>query len=255
MEATTTSKLHILQQPQVDAYWEQGYHLHKQQLFDAVSLQAITGIFEEHLDQKGAKLSDELDTPHFRDPRLLDYLLSPQVLDLVEDLIGPDIGLFSSHFICKDPLVGRRTPWHEDSSYWKGKFESLDKIVTVWLAIDHSMLENGCMGVVPGTHRNGFSEYVSIDGTSNTFDTEIKQGSFNEADVVWFELERGQCSLHDSRIIHGAGPNTSTKRRCGYTMRYFALDMKFNDQLPETKDHKLWYARGENLAGNSLVIR
>lgn len=237
---------------EVAAYQERGYHLNRQQLFSPVELQGLTDIFEEHLAAKGSKLSDELDTPHFRDPRLLRYLLAPQVLDLVGSLIGPDIGLFSSHFICKDPKVGRRTPWHEDSAYWKGKFDRLDQVVTLWLAIDDSTLVNGCMGVIPGTHRNGYSEYERIDAQGNTFDTQIKAGSFNEADAVWFELQRGQCSLHDARIIHGAGPNHSDMRRCGYTMRYFNLGMKFDADQPGTEGHKIWHARGSNLAGNRL---
>ena len=238
---------------EVKSYWENGYHIYKKQVFDAQELATLTSIFEDHLAEKGAKLSDELDTPHFRDPRLLDFLLSPKVLDIVESIIGPNIGLWSSHFISKEPFVGRRTPWHEDSAYWKGKFESFDKIITLWLAIDNSNLQNGCMGVVPGTHKNGFSVYENIDGVNNTFDTEIKKDLVDESKVVWFELNRGECSLHDSRIIHGAHANTSAYRRCGYTMRYFSLDMKFN---PETApDHRLWWCRGENVAGNLLEYR
>jgi ectoine hydroxylase-related dioxygenase (phytanoyl-CoA dioxygenase family) len=248
MQTAAEPVLHKLTQAEADHYRSDGYHLYKKQLFATGELQKLTGIFEEQLAAKGSKLSDELDTPHFREPRLMEFLLHKDVLDLVEDILGPDVGLFSSHFICKDPFVGRRTPWHEDSSYWQGKFDRLDKIVTIWLAIDDSTLENGCMGVIPGTHRNGFSDYESIDGATNTFDTEIKKGSFNEADAVWFELNRGECSLHDARIIHGANANTSAKRRCGYTMRYFSLDMKFSGPA----EHLLWHARGENIAGNKL---
>jgi ectoine hydroxylase-related dioxygenase (phytanoyl-CoA dioxygenase family) len=248
MEQVTQSQLHLLTQAEVAHYRNEGYHLYKKQLFNAEEQTALTNIFEEQLAQKGAKLSDELDTPHFRDKRLLHFLLSPKVLNLVEDILGPNIGLFSSHFICKDPFVGRRTPWHEDSSYWQGKFDRLDKIVTIWLAIDDSTLENGCMGVIPGTHKNGFSDYEAIDGTTNTFDTEIKKGSFNEDEAFWFQLNKGECSLHDARIIHGANANTSPKRRCGYTMRYFSLDMKFSGPA----EHLLWHARGENVAGNQL---
>jgi ectoine hydroxylase-related dioxygenase (phytanoyl-CoA dioxygenase family) len=172
------------------------------------------------------------------------------VLDLVEDIIGPDIGLWSSHFISKEPITGRRTPWHEDSAYWNGKFDHFDKIVTIWLAIDDSTLQNGCMGVIPGSHKNGFSEYDPADNTLNTFSEEIKKGSFDESKVVWFELNRGECSLHDSRIIHGANANLSPKRRTGYTMRYFGLDMKF---YPEKHPgHKIYYCRGKNHANNDL---
>jgi ectoine hydroxylase-related dioxygenase (phytanoyl-CoA dioxygenase family) len=174
-----------------------------------------------------------------------------RVLDMVEDILGPDFGLWSSHFISKEPKKGRRTPWHEDSAYWKGKFDRLDKIVTVWLSLDGSTMENGCMGVIPGTHVNGFSDYEKVEDMSqNTFSEEIKEGSFDEKQVVWFELAKGECSLHDARIIHGARANTSERRRTGYTMRYFGLDMKFNPEA--APDHKIYHCRGENLAGNPL---
>jgi len=242
-----------LNQEQINQYNNEGYTLYKNQLFSDEKLNQLTSIFEEHLEHKGDKLSDELDTPHFRDERLLDFLLSSEVLDIVENVIGPDIGLWSSHFISKEPKVGRRTPWHEDSAYWAGRFDDMSKIVTVWLAIDDSTLENGCMGVVPGSHVNGFSDYESVDNKVNVFDSEIKKGQVNEDEVVWFELDRGECSLHDSRIIHGAKANASDKRRCGYTMRYFSLDMKMNLNHPNAKTHKIWYARGENVAKNPLI--
>ena len=156
-------------------------------------MQVLTSIFEEQLEEKGSKLSDELDTPHFRDERLLDFLLADEVLDLVEPIIGPNIGLWSSHFICKDPHVGRATPWHEDSAYWNGRLSSFDKIITVWLAIDRSWKENGCMRVIPGTHHSGFSDYEEVDGTKNLFDTQIKSGSVDESRAVYFELEPGNA--------------------------------------------------------------
>jgi len=234
---------------EVKGYWENGYLLHKKPLFNAEKMRTLTSIFEEQLAEKGSKLSDELDTPHFRDERLLDFLLADEVLDLVEPILGPNIGLWSSHFICKDPQVGRATPWHEDSAYWKGRLSSFDKIVTVWLAIDRSSKENGCMRVIPGTHSNGFSEYEKVDGRQNTFSTQIK--NVDESAAVYFELEPGECSLHDSRIIHGAKANTSEFRRCGYTMRYFSTEAKvYEDKNP---GFKIWLARGKNIAGSRFV--
>jgi len=236
----------------LNCYQKQGYLLPNIQLFDQATQQELTLIFEEHLAGKGTKKSDELDTPHFHDKRLLDFLLKDSVLDIVEDLIGPNIGLFSSHFISKEAGKGRRTPWHEDSSYWEGRFDHLDKIVTIWLAIDATSVDNGCMGVIPESHLKAAAEYENVeDPSSSTFETEIKSGTFNPKDIVWFELEKGHFSLHDARIIHGANANTSNQRRAGYTMRYFALDMAY--QLDKHADHKLWYCRGENLAGNELL--
>src|SRR5690349_6113549 len=144
-------------------YRQNGYFLYHQPVFSPDKLARLTTIFEEHLADKGSKLSDELDTPHFRDPRLLEFLLSDEVLDIVEPVLGPNIALWSSHFICKDPYVGRATPWHEDSAYWNGRFDGWNYITTVWLALDRSTHENGCMRVIPGTHINGFSEYEDVD--------------------------------------------------------------------------------------------
>ncbi|MBD2864689.1 phytanoyl-CoA dioxygenase family protein, partial [Paenibacillus oceani] len=156
------------------------------------------------------------------------------------------IGLWSSHFISKEPVVGRATPWHEDSAYWKGRVSSFDKIVTVWLAIDRSIQENGCMRVIPGTHNNGFSEYEKVDSSKNLFRSQIK--NIDDSQAVYFELERGECSLHDSRIIHGAKANTSPYRRCGYTMRYFSTETRV---IPErNENHKVWLARGRDVAGS-----
>ncbi|HZG88144.1 phytanoyl-CoA dioxygenase family protein [Paenibacillus sp.] len=231
---------------EIEHYRTQGYVLYHKQLFSEDKLNRLTGIFEEHLEAKGSKLSDELDTPHFRDERLLEFLLSEEALDLVEGVIGPDILLWSSHFICKDPFKGRMTPWHEDSAYWNGRFDRYDNIVTIWLALDRSTKENGCMRVIPGTHVNGFSEYEAVDKTFNTFHAKVKH--IEEEKAVYFELERGECSLHDSRIIHGAAANTSPHRRCGYTMRYISADTKVNPE--KNPGWRFWLARGRNLAGN-----
>jgi len=97
----------------VESFRTNGYLLPHRQLFSEEKLGELEHIFNEHLADKGDKLSDELDTPHYRDARLLDFLLSDEVLDTVEPLVGPNIALWSSHFISKDPFTGRETPWHE----------------------------------------------------------------------------------------------------------------------------------------------
>src|SRR3954463_1194252 len=160
----------------VEFFRKNGYLLPHQQLFSEDKLAELEGIFNEHLADKGDKLSDELDTPHYRDDRLLDFLLSDEVLDTIEPLVGPDIALWSSPFISKEPFTGRATPWHEDSAFWEGRFDSYDHIVTIWLALeDGSFQENGCMRVIPGSHLDGgFSEgYRPTDQTEQTFHAEL----------------------------------------------------------------------------------
>jgi ectoine hydroxylase-related dioxygenase (phytanoyl-CoA dioxygenase family) len=243
----------MLTDQDVEFFRTNGYLLPQQQLFSPERLERIEEIFNKHLADKGDKLSDELDTPHFRDPELLDFLLSDEVLDVIEPLVGPDIALWSSHFISKDPFTGRATPWHEDSSYWEGRFDSYDRIVTVWLALENpSNRENGCMRVIPGSHlAGGFSEnYVATDMSEQTFHAEI--ADVDEDKAVDFELQRGEFSLHDGRIVHGAKPNTSPIRRTGYTMRYFPSSVKMQP-IEANEGWKIWLARGRDLAGNTYA--
>lgn len=239
-----------LNEEQVNHFREHGYVLHHQPLFTEDKLRRLQSIFTEHLADKGTKLSDELDTPHFRDARLFEFLLSDEVLDLVEPVVGPNILLWSSHFISKDPYTGRATPWHEDSAYWDGRLDNYEHIVTVWLALTESRRENGCMRVIPGSHRNGFSRYREVDTKTNTFGTEIA-GTVDETQAVYFELAPGECSLHDGRIIHGAEANGSALRRTGYTMRYMSANTHV---IPEANPgFKVWLARGENRGQNLLA--
>jgi ectoine hydroxylase-related dioxygenase (phytanoyl-CoA dioxygenase family) len=236
----------------VERFRADGYLLPHRQLFSPEKLDALEAIFDEHLADKGDKLSDELDTPHFRDRRLLDFLLSDEVLDTVEPLVGPDIALWTSHFISKDPFTGRATPWHEDSAYWNGRFDTYDRIVTVWLALGPSNRENGCMRVIPGSHLGGgfHDNYVPTDMSVQTFHAEIPD--VEEDQAVDFELERGEFSLHDGRIVHGAKPNISAIRRTGYTMRYLPATVQVMD-VEQNRGWQIWLARGQGAPGNTYV--
>jgi hypothetical protein len=243
----------MLTNDDVEFFRTHGYLLPRRQLFSPAKLERVEAIFNDHLRDKGDKLSDELDTPHYRDDRLLEVLLSDEVLDTIEPLVGPDIALWSSHFISKDPYVGRATPWHEDSAFWEGRFDRYDSIVTLWLALENaSTRENGCMRVIPGSHLNGgFSEnYEPTDMTEQTFHAQI--ADVDETRAVDFELQRGEFSLHDGRIVHGAKPNTSAMRRTGYTMRYFPTSVRMQPTEINEGWH-IWLARGRDLAGNNYA--
>ncbi|MFZ4506382.1 MAG: phytanoyl-CoA dioxygenase family protein [Fimbriimonas sp.] len=234
-----------LEPAQIQQYTEQGYTLFRQPVFAEDKFARLKAIFEENLAQYGP---EGLDVIHFRDARLLEFLLSDEILDLVEPVVGPNIGLWSSHFICKPALTGKSTPWHEDSSYWNGRVSTMEGICTVWLAIDPAFPENGSMAVIPGTHLNGFSEYEAVDAEKNIFATQIREDQFDESAAVYFTLDPNECSLHEARIIHGAKANTSEHRRTGYTMRYFPTTSKV---FPErNQGHKIWLARGVDVAGN-----
>ncbi|MFO1477944.1 MAG: phytanoyl-CoA dioxygenase family protein [Verrucomicrobiota bacterium] len=236
---------------QVARFQTEGYLLPSEKVFPAGKFRRLQEYFEELLQAWPAGERPEgMDVPHFTNPKLFEWLFAPEVLDLVEPLIGPDIALFSSHFICKPKGDGRRVPWHEDSAYWSTMLAPME-VVTVWLAIDPSTTENGCMYVIPHTHntgKHGYSDYDPVDTSRNVFPTEITPSQREDRRAIPCVLEPGQCSLHDGRLIHGSPPNTSQRRRCGYTMRYIPARVKLNEQARQW--HQLYLAHGRDLAGN-----
>ncbi len=236
---------------QVAQYRKDGFLIHDQPVFEPAKFDRLAAhldsLLEQWLANPRMRSPEHMDVPHFLWPSLFEWLFDDQVLDLVEPIIGPDIALFSSHFICKPAGTGKRVPWHEDSAYWKGRLDPME-VVTVWLAMDPSTPANGCMRVIPTSHANGFSDYDAVTDTA-VFETEIKKGAFDESKAVDCVLKPNECSLHDGKLIHGSAANTGGMRRCGYTMRFIPTHVKFTED-PVHKGFQIYLARGRDKAGN-----
>ena len=248
--AVTNESNGRLNADQVKEYRREGFLIYGDAVFPQKKFDALKAHFEEELAALPLGVRPEaMDVPHFTDLKLFDWLLSDEVLDLVEPLIGPNIALFASHFICKPKGDGKRVPWHEDSFYWRSLITPME-VVTVWLAIDPSTRENGAMRVIPRTLR-GDSEHESVDPKVNVLSWEAKKQKEDESTAVTIELQANHASLHDGRLMHGSPPNTSNLRRCGYTMRYMPTSVKLSDTA--IASHNVYLARGNDLAGNKYA--
>jgi len=232
---------------QVGEYRREGFLVYDRPVFSHEKFDDLKDHFEEELLALAPEVRPEsMDVPHFTDLKLFEWLLSDEVLDLVEPIIGPDIALFSSHFICKPKGNGRRVPWHEDSFYWRDMIAPME-VVTVWLAVDASTRENGAMVVIPRSLA-GDSAHEPVDANQNVLPWEIKQSPRDDSRAVTIELQPNHASLHDGRLMHGSPANTSDLRRCGYTMRYMPTTVKLNDAA--FSRHRIYLARGSDHAGN-----
>lgn len=237
-----------LDDEQVATFRREGYLIVPDPIFAQAEFDALKEHFEEKLARLPAEVRPEtMDVPHFVDTALFRWLFSDAVLDLVEPIIGPNIALFSSHFICKPKGDGKRVPWHEDSAYWAGILNPME-VVTVWLAIDPSTSVNGAMQVIPRA-LGGYSEYDEVDWRTHVFNREIKPSQRDDGRAVTLELQPNHASLHDSKLMHSSAANTSAIRRCGYTMRYVPSYVKVTPR-PGNPVHHLYLARGKDLAGN-----
>lgn len=244
-----------LSSAQVAKYVDEGYFIFREPVLPEAEFVALRSCFERILtDLPPGDRPEAMDVPHFMHPELLHWAMHPEILALVEPLLGHDLALFSTHFICKPKGNGKRVPWHEDSAYWNGQIEPMT-VATVWLAIDPSTHLNGCMKVIPRSQRlgrAGFSDYEPVDPSKNVFSTEVVPSQRDESQQVLVELQSNQCSLHDARIIHGSEPNTSEVRRCGWTLRFCSSAVKFNE-LRFDGMHHVYLAQGRDLGGNAYA--
>lgn len=167
--------------------------------------------------------SYDIDRYHDRIAEIYDIARHPPILDIVEDLIGPDIVCWATHYFCKMPGDDKQVSWHQDCSYWA---LTPSKTVTVWLAIDDVDAENGCMHVIPGTHVLGHLAWrESGEGDRNVL-TQAIDDAETLGSPVNVELPAGSISVHSDLLVHGSLPNRSMRRRCGLTLRYCPPDVR-----------------------------
>ena len=163
------------------------------------------------------------------DQTWLEFAMLPECLDIVEQLIGPDIIVWSSALFCKKPHHGKATPWHQDAQYWP--IRPLET-TTLWIAIDPATRENGCLRVVPGSHKTREIYPHSLnDSDQFVLNQELEPASQTQLKPKDLELESGMFSFHDAYMVHGAEPNRSGKRRAGLTFRYMPASSHFDRDL------------------------
>lgn len=152
-----------------------------------------------------------------RDAFWVRLISDDRLLDVAEAFIGPNIGLFASHYIVKPPRDGMPVLWHQDGSYWP--LEPME-VVTLWLAVDDSVPENGCMRVIPRTQTLEIQPMQASNDVANVLSSEIDPKFVDESQAVDIIVKAGGVSVHHPNIIHGSNANNSPMRRAGLTIRY-----------------------------------
>lgn len=192
-------------------------------------------------------------------PAFLELAREPAILDAVEALIGPDILLWGCHVFTKPAGDGLETPWHQDGHYWPIRPLAT---CTVWVALEPSTRDNGCLRVIPRSHRDRVTHaHLNEDRDDLVLTQRMAPDSFDEATAIDIELEPGQMSLHDVYMIHGANVNRSPIRRTGAALRYMPGTSVLERDLDPTgsgtgipvqwASRPLWLLRGRDRTGRN----
>ncbi|MFW6060995.1 MAG: phytanoyl-CoA dioxygenase family protein [Phycisphaeraceae bacterium] len=213
-----------LTREQIDVYNEQGY-LKPFDIYNELEVERNRAYFDYILAEmkmhEDGRDSYAINGYHSRCKGIYDMATHPRILDLVEDLIGPNIICWGTHFFAKMPRDPKAVPWHQDASYWP---LSPARTVTAWLAIDDADRANSAMMFLSGTHKAGHLQWKQTDKDA-VLGQEIENIE-QYGEPVYDELKAGQISLHADMLAHGSEPNRSDRRRCGLTIRYCPPEVK-----------------------------
>jgi ectoine hydroxylase-related dioxygenase (phytanoyl-CoA dioxygenase family) len=256
-----------LSSEEVARFHEDGYVVPRTRLPDEV-LAEMRQAYDRLLADNDGIASDIMLGPHLEKPgaqgvkgsrQWLDFAARPEILDMAEQLIGPDIILWGTTIFGKPAGGGKETPWHQDGDYYP--IRPLETL-TVWIAIDDATPENGCMRFIPGSHkaREIFGHHWQ-ENDGLTINLVCDEEHFDESTARDLVLRAGEMSFHDVYMIHQSGPNNSDRRRAAFVVRLMPgrcfYDHKLGEKMAEqhpAQDYgrrPLFLLRGRDACGRN----
>ena len=152
-----------------------------------------------------------------------------KIISNVKEILGENLYCWNSLIFYKSARSKKFVSMHQDQNYWGIKH---DKALTVSLALTESNVDNGCLKILPYSHKENFSHenFESRDnmlarGQSISLDIKKKNNLEN------IELKPAHCCIFHGNIVHGSGQNNSLKPRFLYSMRFLTTDNVVNKKF------------------------
>lgn len=167
-------------------------------------------------------------------------LLKPELMSYVQDVLGPDLLLFRDILMLKPARVGSKMAWHQDSNYWP---IAPAELCSVWTALDPATIENGCMRVIPGSHRLPLIAARNQTGWGGLEDDQVEL-----AEAIDVEMEPGSSLFFHSRLLHGSEPNRSDQSRRAFITSFMSAHSR-RIEAPGDSRQKYFLVSGRTYEG------
>lgn len=233
-----TLTLRHLTEEQVTSYRRDGY-LAVPGVIDSgrlAELRAVTAEFVERsrrLRQSDAVL--DLDPRHTEAAPVVRRIKNPAdnhslyrwlafespIPDIVTELLGPDVRFHHSKLNLKGSLLGAAVEWHQDAAFYP---HSNDDVLAVGLLLDDATPENGCLAVLPGSHRHPVYEHYDDAGRFVGCMRATDVARLDRGQGRLLALPAGSLHIHHYRLVHWSAPNTSSAERRLLINSYSAAD-------------------------------
>ena len=166
---------------------------------------------------------------HLYFPWANELIKNKKLLDYVENILGPNFVCWNSVIFHKYPRSENFVSMHQDQNYW-GIIH--DKAISVQIAISDSKIENGCLRILPESHRSDYSHKDLIKKNNMLARGQsISNDDLNSNKLKNIELDPGECVMFHGNIVHGSMPNKSEKHRFCFTIRFLTTDNKIKKEL------------------------
>ena len=255
------------------AAWERDGFLIRQNVFTAEENTVLNAVAEEivagarlfpavHIDRNalvrdgqeqcsGIHGMHKLHFPSCYVPEFLQRVRDARLTDPIVDLLGPDLLGINSLFIWKAPEIGLGFPWHQDKFYFGQRFAT-ETTVGTWTAFDAADRGNGCLYVIPGSHRRPIAEHDALEGSQqqefklarNTRDEEGVALEAAPGTVVWFH----------SHLLHKSTDNHSGRFRRSYVAHYLSAQAQWVNAERAGSGAPVMWVRGKTFAGKVTEV-
>lgn len=176
---------------------------------DALKAEAAAIVSRHQVDKSGVFLGLTAESPLFKEAAQ-----APELVRALKAVIGESVVFMSDKVVFKNASTDFGSPWHQDYSYWHGSHK-----YSVWIALDDANPDNGCLRVIPGSHRST----VSHDGEASDghgFDHRLNEADIDAAQVVDFPASKGDALVFHDLLLHASYPNRSGADRWALISTY-----------------------------------
>jgi ectoine hydroxylase-related dioxygenase (phytanoyl-CoA dioxygenase family) len=173
-----------------------------------------------------------------------------RLVGLAEGSVGKPVYLYSHKMTMKQPNEGGAWEWHQDFGYWHNYGCLAPEMMSIYIALDKSTQQNGCLQLLKGSHNLGRLNHVREGGQTNV-DPEYVDAATRRFESVYAEMEAGDALVFHANLLHRSDANRSDTYRWGYICSYNAVD---NAPFKRVRDYGNYEELKKVPAGSFLKV-
>jgi hypothetical protein len=227
----SSSPLHTLSADEIETFRNQGF-LGPFTAFDPRDMERARDVILERVVTTPTRYCPfGLRVRHLDSRTVYDLCSAPAIVGRMASLYGPDLVLWDSNLFNAEPDRPEEYPWHQDHYSW-----NMEPVLNIsaWLAIGPATEENGCVEVIPGSHRQIVPPVLDADPhLSLRFGGVASNPTYvDETKKISLPLESGQFFLFTERLLHHLNPNRTRENRLGLAVRVTVPIVKVSEAFP-----------------------